>query len=536
MMIFVCVLALLSGADNVLQISMGVAADSWELLIENAGVSAMHMTLAHTNKVIMFDRTDYGPSEIKLANGFCRRDPRDLAMQVDCWAHSIELDLATKRIRPLTVLTDTWCSSGAWQADGILTQTGGWNDGGNTMRTIGSDGNSDWREFPNTLAVARWYASDQLLPDQRVIVVGGRRQFSYEFVPKRGGEAGAIRLPFLEETNDPGAENNLYPFTHLSPDGNLFVFANQDSILLNYGTGEVVKRFPTLNGGPRNYPSSGSSVLLPINAANGYRRAEVMICGGAPPGSFQDVNRGVFVGALDTCGRMVITDPNPRWAVSVMPSARVMGDMLILPTGEVLIINGARQGTAGWGVAREPNLAPVLYNPVFDRFQVMTETTIPRLYHSTANVMPDGSVLVGGSNPNFGYTFTGSLYPTELRIERYNPYYLNAAYDARRPEIVAIDNEAPGYGVDFKVTLAIPGAPDGVVFHLYAPPFTTHTYSMNQRMLVLATSAPVADGGRRNFVTTVTAPPSAVLAPSGWYLLTAINQGVPSPSSWIHIG
>ncbi len=269
MMIFVCVLALLSSADNVLQVSMGVAADSWELLIENAGVSAMHMTLAHTNKVIMFDRTDYGPSEIKLANGFCRRDPRDLALQVDCWAHSIELDLATNRIRPLTVLSDTWCSSGAWQADGILTQTGGWNDGGTTMRTIGSDGNNDWREFPNTLAVARWYASDQILPDQRVIVVGGRRQFNYEFLPKGGGGGGAIRFPFLEETNDPGAENNLYPFTHLSPDGNLFVFANQDSILLNYDKGEVVKRFPTLNGGPRNYPSSGSSVLLPISAANG---------------------------------------------------------------------------------------------------------------------------------------------------------------------------------------------------------------------------------------------------------------------------
>jgi hypothetical protein len=86
--------------------------DSWEMLVPNAGVSAMHMTLAHTNKVIMFDRTDYGPSEIRLANGFCRRDPRDLALQVDCWAHSIELDLATNRVRPLTVLTDTWCSSG----------------------------------------------------------------------------------------------------------------------------------------------------------------------------------------------------------------------------------------------------------------------------------------------------------------------------------------------------------------------------------------------------------------------------------------
>jgi hypothetical protein len=95
-----------------IQFSAEAKEDSWEMLVPNAGVSAMHMTLAHTNKVIMFDRTDYGPSEIRLANGFCRRDRRDLALQVDCWAHSIELDLATNRVRPLTVLTDTWCSSG----------------------------------------------------------------------------------------------------------------------------------------------------------------------------------------------------------------------------------------------------------------------------------------------------------------------------------------------------------------------------------------------------------------------------------------
>lgn len=246
MLLQYCVLAvMLSGSGSMLQLSLpGAAAaapDSWELLIQNAGVSAMHMTLAHTNKVIMFDRTDYGPSEIKLANGFCRHDPHDLALQVDCWAHSIELDLATNTIRPLTVLTDTWCSSGAWLADGVLTQTGGWNDGSTVMRTIGAGPTDDWQEFPNTLAVARWYSSDQILPDQRVIVVGGRRQFNYEFVPKNAPgllQLGAINFPFLAQTNDPGAENNLYPFTHLSPDGNLFVFANQLSILLNYNTGD----------------------------------------------------------------------------------------------------------------------------------------------------------------------------------------------------------------------------------------------------------------------------------------------------------
>jgi hypothetical protein len=265
-----------------------------------------------------------------------------------------------------------------------------------------------------------------------------------------------------------------------------------------------------------------------------YTRAEVLVCGGAPEGSFLATYREEFMPAEQSCGRLVITDANPNWLVVNMPSPRVMGDMLILPTAEVLIINGASKGTAGWGLGRQPNLAPVLFTPVNNRFQVMSETGIPRLYHSTANVMPDGSILVGGSNPNFGYTFKGTLFPTELSIQRYNPYYLNKGYDGRRPYITAISNVNLEYGTSFTVTYHMAQAPNGVAFHLYAPPFTTHTYSMNQRMLVLGSNAPVRVG--RSYVSRVYAPPNAVTAPSAYHLLTVVNQGTPSASAWVHIG
>jgi hypothetical protein len=122
MQIVVCVLALLSSTMLLQAVTSLGPVDSWEVLIENAGISAMHMTLAHTNKVIMFDRTDFGASQIRLADGFCRRDPLDKALHVDCWAHSIELDIATKTIRALTVRTDTWCSSGRLEFSLILFQ------------------------------------------------------------------------------------------------------------------------------------------------------------------------------------------------------------------------------------------------------------------------------------------------------------------------------------------------------------------------------------------------------------------------------
>lgn len=85
--------------------------DSWELVIANAGVSAMHMALTHTNRVIMFDRTDYGPSQIKLPGGYCRRNNKDLALKVDCWAHSIEFDVYSNKIQPLTVLMSRQCDA-----------------------------------------------------------------------------------------------------------------------------------------------------------------------------------------------------------------------------------------------------------------------------------------------------------------------------------------------------------------------------------------------------------------------------------------
>ncbi|KAI5084669.1 hypothetical protein GOP47_0000838 [Adiantum capillus-veneris] len=514
---------------------------SWQLLVENGGVSAMHMTLTPANTVLMYDRTDYGPSQLKLAGGKCRNDPNDLALTTDCYAHAIELDLSTNAVRPLEVSTDTWCSSGAFLADGRFVSTGGWNDGGQSVRifTPCSDKTCDWQELSNALAKPRWYASNQILPDNNIIVVGGRKGFSYEFAPRT---TGAISLPFLYQTNEPNTENNLYPFLHLSSDGNVFIFANSKSILLDYRSNKVVRTFPELLGGSRNYPSSGSSVMLPLSAVDDFQRVEVMICGGAPHGAFQKVAQGSYPAALQTCARMTITDPNPEWSMENMPSSRVMGDMILLPTSEVLIINGAKQGTAGWGSAVNPSLSPFLYTPsapTESRFQVLASTPIPRLYHSTAILLPDGRVLVGGSNPNVGYSFMDVPFPTELRIEAYSPYYLATSFDNKRPSITALNGQI-GYGVIFEVDFILLTADhvSSVEFKLFAPPFTTHTTSMNQRQLILQATTILngtSKGAGAGFMAMVKSPSSAIAAPPGYYLLFVVNQGVPSQGAWIQV-
>lgn len=532
---------LLFSAGPCLPVLTHATGGEWELLLKNIGITAMHMQLVHSDRVVIFDRTDFGESNITLPAGKCRYDPKETILPVDCTAHSVEYDVASNSIRALMVQTDVWCSSGAVMANGNLIQTGGYNDGERVARIFRSCSSCDWEEVPSALGARRWYATNHILPDDRQIVIGGRRQFNYEFYPKSDNARNVYSLPFLVQTNDPKIENNLYPFVFLHTDGNLFIFANNRAILFNYSKNMVVKTFPTIPGGdPRCYPSTGSAVMLPLNLQGSSIEVEVLVCGGAPTGSYTQASKRNFVGALNTCARIKITDPSPEWIMEKMPLARVMGDMTLLPTGDVLIINGASAGTAGWEYGRNPVLNPVLYKPnkpTGSRFEVMNPSTIPRMYHSTAILLRDGRVLVGGSNPHIFYNFTGVLYPTELRLEAFSPEYLDSGFSNLRPNIISPASQSNiGYGQDLTIRFSVSGTlnPDTVSVTMLAPSFTTHSFSMNQRLLVLP-SGDVKNVENSTFTVSVTTPASAILAPPGYYILFVVHQGIPSPGTWVQI-
>ncbi|THU61030.1 hypothetical protein C4D60_Mb07t18980 [Musa balbisiana] len=654
-------------------VSVAAGGGEWKLLQHSIGVSAMHMQLLHNDRVVVFDRTDFGPSNLSLPDGRCRNDPNDKALPVDCTAHSAEYDVVANAFRPLMILTDTWCSSGSVAPDGTLVQTGGFNDGERAARTFRpcDDGSCDWVETAQALAVRRWYATNQVLPDGRAVVVGGRRQFNYEFYPKPDpSDMSTIALRFLQDTRD-DVEDNLYPFVHLSIDGNLFIFANNRAILLDYSKNTVVRTYPKMpSGEPRNYPSSGSSVLLPLKpspteaevlicggapagsysqalavrrwyATNqvlpdgravvvGGRRqfnyefypkpdpsdmstialrflqdtrddvednlypfvhlsidgnlfifannrailldyskntvvrtypkmpsgeprnypssgssvllplkpspteAEVLICGGAPAGSYsQALQKKRFLRALDSCGRIKITDAAPSWSMEAMPVPRVMGDMVLLPDGDVLLINGAAAGTAGWELGHDPILTPVVYRPegaAGARFDVQSASTTPRLYHSTAVLLRDGRVLVGGSNPHVKYNFSGVEYPTELSMEAFSPSYLSSENSRLRPQILTPPSPIQlTYGGRFSLQFSVGVVSEGGIrVTMVAPSFATHSFSMNQRLLVLET-----EGGTSEVV--AVAPASDILAPPGYYMVYVVNGEVPSEGIWAHI-
>ncbi|KAL6319737.1 hypothetical protein AAG906_026831 [Vitis piasezkii] len=531
--------------------SSGGKKGKWQLLLNNTGVVGMHMALTHHGTVIIFDQIGVGQSGYGLRRRYngtrCMNTQHDLT-DWSCFAHSVEYDMSLNKVRPLRLDTDPWCSSGSFLSNGTLLQTGGYGRGSRRIRYFRpcENGHCDWRQSKTLLSDDRWYASSQILPEKdRAIVVGGRQVFSYEFVPKLHSNHRSFDLPFLHRTtNKNEGGNNLYPFVHLSSDGNLFIFANRDSILFNYKRNRVVKSFPRIPGaGSRNYPSSGSSVILPLDHGDQFHKVEVMVCGGAASGAHQAAGQGKFLKGLSSCGRMVISGNTHKWNMENMPGPRLLNDMLILPTGDILIINGAKRGCAGWKNAADPSLQPYLYKPkktLGRRFSVLKSTKIARMYHSSAILTPDGRVLVAGSNPNNKYTFRNVRYPTELRLQAFVPAYMDRQYHNTRPGNVSIHygsgtNGGVRYGEGFSVRFWLGRKPSKTVeFSAYAPPFTTHSISMNQRMLKLRCKSMVrGEGGWINAA--LEAPPSPNVAPSGYYMLTVINGGIPSISQWIRI-
>ncbi|KVH87619.1 protein of unknown function DUF1929 [Cynara cardunculus var. scolymus] len=443
------------------------------------------------------------------------------------------------------VLTDVWCSSGGLTPDGSLVQTGGFNDGDHVVRVFNNScGKCDWVEIPFGLAQRRWYATNHVLPDGRQIIIGGRRQFNYEFYPKASPSEKSYSLPFLLQTSDPKIENNLYPFVFLNVDGNLFVYANNRAILFDYKLNKVLKMYPGIPGGePRNYPSTGSAVLLPLRVVQGtVAVVEVLVCGGAPKGSFLNAQNGRFDGALNTCGRIKISDPVPNWVMETMPMGRVMGDMLLLPNGDVLIINGGLNGTAGWEFGRNPVFNPVIYrpdNPLTSRFEIQNPTTVPRMYHSTAVLLRDGRILVGGSNPHQYYNFTNVLFPTDLSLESFSPSYLDANSSGLRPTIISPATQTNiQYNQQIVIRFTVPNTVNlnRISVTLVAPSFNTHSFSMNQRLVVLdgGTTTKVI-GESTTYQVKTMAPSSNNIAPAGYYMLFVVHQEVPSEGIWIKI-
>jgi len=304
------------------------------------------------------------------------------------------------------------------------------------------------------------------------------------------------------------------------PSGNLFVVYYNEARILDPLTFDTVVQLPNLPAsvtsalGGRTYPLEGAAVMFPQHAPY-TDPLEVLVCGGSTPGP------GI---ALDNCVSIQPEVENATWALERMPTPRVMPCMVGLPDGTFLILNGAVQGVAGFGLAQHPNLGALLYDPTQpfnQRISILNTTIVARLYHSEAVLLPDGRVLVSGSDPEDG------INPEELRIEVYVPPYL--AQGLTQPSF-NITNTDWAYGSQHTITVTLPhGTTATMKVSLIAATSSTHGNAMGSRTIFPAFSCV------RNRCT-ITAPPNAFVSPPGWHQLFILDGPTPSHSSWVRIG
>jgi len=275
----------------------------------------------------------------------------------------------------------------------------------------------------------------------------------------------------------------------------------------------------------------GVSLLLPLDPRDGYK-AEVLTFGGT-------LQRSILAVPFAERADLSTTPPTNKPAAPLTEGRWHLNGVL-LPDGKVLAVGGGRyDNVVVHGQPNEPVMTAELYDPEADKWTAVPPMQVPRMYHSTALLLPDGRVLLGGHVPlpipfktvRDNVAFEQQI--RETRLEIYEPPYLHRG---DRPEILGAA-AAAHYGAAFTaVTDVAPQEIDSVV--LVKPGATTHAYDAEQRVIRLEWTAETRGDGAT--VLTLTAPPNGNVAPPGHYMLfvnKATPDGpVPSVATFVEIG
>ena len=327
----------------------------------------------------------------------------------------------------------------------------------------------------------------------------------------------------------------MYPFLHLLKDGTLFIFTSTASEIFDVHNNKVLREMPHLQGMHRTYPNTGGSVMLPLTKQNKYE-AEIMICGGGDADSVTSLTD-------DSCGRLKPMSPEPQWTMTKMPGGgRTMVEGILLLDGTVLWMNGARTGCQGFGTASAPALDALIYNPQVNSWSTAGHSEVPRMYHSVALMLLDGTILVAGSNPNEMPVLDEDVvpqdpvkaFPTEFRVEKYTPSYLLGDRAKLRPKYIDIEKKIfiPGKTVS-EISFITPlGKPKDVKALLYHGGFVTHGLHMGQVMVEMEhlNIKRVRDG---RWMMNVRVP-EIKLAP-GPYVVYVVIDDVPSVGQFVSV-
>ena len=441
---------------------------------------AIHSILMKNGKVLQFD-------------GWQQPEPTQV------W------DPATQTFTNQTAPDSVFCSGVAELPDGRVLVVGGY--GGLSTGKIGivdtsifDPATSTWTRVAN-MHNPRWYPDLTELADGRFVAISGNSTNATTWAENpEVYDPSTNTWTVLSNVNTSQVHEEEYPFSYLVPNGDVFTIGPSEdkSFLL-----DVPNQTWTQVGGSSGVVN-GSSVM--------YRPGKVLYSGGT---NTQDSNSP----ANATTAVIDLNAQTPKWRqTSPMLHARVYHTLTMLPDGTVLAVGGEPTwGQTGTTETTGGVLQSEIWNPDTETWSPAAATATTRGYHSTAVLMPDGTVLIGGS----GHANPG--YPGQNSSQIYSPPYLSKG---PRPTIASAPGAA-SYGSTIPVA-----TPDGAsisAVNLVSLGADTHQSDMDQHFVPLSFTQ-TADG------LNVQIPASAAVAPPGNYMLFIVNSaGVPSVASFIKI-
>jgi hypothetical protein len=340
----------------------------------------------------------------------------------------------------------------------------------------------------------------------------------------------------------------LYARLHLLPDGRSLYPAmgqtfNTGDFKKDAATWHFVSAFdPKTNswtdlgindigGLPLGYRGTGATIMLPLK--EGDTEVKILSFGG-DLGTWPGTSFGVLPTTLTTVG---IGNNNftSRQAGS-LHDGRWYSDGVLLPTGEVLTVNGSTSSELHHPGLEIPNLTSEIWNPKTEKWTRAAAQVSGRTYHSSAMLLADGRVLVGGhAPPPFMYsagvdTFTdygfGTGYPNST-FQIFTPPNL---FYGKRPVITGVNPQVRN-GQTLTVNVDRPQDISKVV--LIRNPSVTHLFDADQRSIELKVVERTAKAVK------VEVPGNNLLPPGPYMLFANVDSDsgeIPSVSRQVFVG
>jgi hypothetical protein len=501
-----------------------------------AGILAVHAALLHTGKIVYFGGDQHD-------GGLNTSGDVDHTRIFDCATHAITA------VTGLPANSDLFCSGHAQLADGRILAAGGtrkWGGGGihPSNHFIGLrdayifDPSDEKWHVTGKLVTQRasdatpgkdiektggkWYPTLITLPDGRVLAVSGHPEVddnrhnnnSIELYDPTTGVWSIVGSVDYGNIDTVDARRYEYPRLHVLPDGTVISMSPMANRRLEkwYPYVDATDWNDVIGPPPESiydnwFAQDTTSVMLPLLPADKYR-ARIMQAGGSMP----------YILDLGNIGAGWIPAPRGMFdhpSTGDVNPVRENADSIILPTGEIFIEGGLKNGSNDATGVR----APEIYNPSTGTWRVLPATQIVRGYHSTALLMPNGAVWVAGSN----FNASPGLSNRELRIEIFEPWY----FCGHRPTIT---DAAPKACHGENLEVRTPDASDIRKVVLVRCGTVTHNFNPDQRHITLEFTREKGD------VILAQVPPEPSVVIVGYYLLFVIDSGGrPSTGRFVQI-